>query len=80
MAASEVSMRKRRDPESMEMRAQYDFRGGVRGKYTGRIKNGGKLVILDADVAKLFPDSRSVNHALRTLADVFRGTSKRAKR
>jgi hypothetical protein len=73
-------MKKRKDSESIEMRAHYDFSGGVRGKYAGRIRGGGKVVILDADVAKLFPDSRSVNHALRTLAEVFKGTSRKSKR
>jgi hypothetical protein len=29
-------------------------------------------VLLDADVAAIFPDSESVNEALRTLARVFR--------
>ena len=71
-------MRKPKDRDSGEVRAHYDFSGGVRGKYAGRIRSGGKVVILDADVAKLFPDSRSVNHALRTLADVFKG--RRSKR
>jgi len=73
-------MMKPKDRESAEMRAHYDFSGGVRGKYAGRIRGGGKIVILDADVAKLFPDSRSVNHALRTLADVFKDASRRSKR
>jgi hypothetical protein len=73
-------MKKRKDPESSEMRAHYDFRGGVRGKYVGRIRGGGTLVILDPDVAELFPDSRSVNHALRTLAGVFQAAKRKAKR
>jgi hypothetical protein len=73
-------MTKRKDPESTEMRAEYDFSGGVRGKYAGRIRGRGKLVILDPDVARLFPSSRSVNHALRTLAEVFRGAGRRSRK
>ena len=73
-------MRKRKDSESTEMRAYYDFSGGVRGKYVGRIRGGGNVVTLDADVAKLFPDSRWVTHALRTLAGVFGHGSRKSKR
>jgi hypothetical protein len=52
------------------MRAEYDFRGGVRGKYAARLKPGGLLVVLDPDVAEVFRDAESVNRALRTLLDV----------
>ena len=53
-----------------EMRAEYDFRGGVRGKYAARYAKGTNVVLLDPDVAKLFPSSRAVNDALRALAAV----------
>jgi len=49
------------------MRKEYDFRGGVRGKYAARVRNGSNVVVLDADVAAAFPSSRAVNRALRTL-------------
>ena len=52
------------------MRAEYDFRGGVRGKYAERFAKGTNIVILDPDVAKRFPDSKSVNDALRALTAV----------
>lgn len=58
------------------MRAEYDFRGGVRGKYAARYAKGTNVVVLDPDVAKFFPDSKSVNEALRTLAAI----ATRAKR
>jgi hypothetical protein len=49
-----------------EMRPEYDFSGGVRGKYQRRLaKEGSNVVILDPDIAKAFPDSASVNEALR---------------
>ena len=52
------------------MRAEYDFdyAKGVRGKYYERIKKAGTtVVLLDADVAKAFPNSASVNKALRSI-------------
>lgn len=52
------------------MRAEYDFdyAKGVRGKYYERIeKEGTNVVLLDADVAKAFPNSASVNKALRSI-------------
>lgn len=50
------------------MRAEYDFSKGVRGKYHKRIaKEGSNIVVLEPDVAKAFPDSASVNEALRLL-------------
>jgi hypothetical protein len=66
---------------STDMLPEYDFSGGVRGKYTERYRQGTNLVLLDPDVAATFPDSASVNNALRLLADVAerqsRVTSKR---
>ena len=39
-----------------DMRDYYDFRGGVRGKYAARIAEGTNVVVLDPDVARMFPD------------------------
>lgn len=47
------------------MRDEYDFSGGVRGKYASRFAEGSKVVVLDPDVAEAFPDSTSVNDTLR---------------
>ena len=47
-----------------EMRPEYDFRSGVRGKYTARYAEGTNVVFLDPDVAEAFPDSKSVNEVL----------------
>lgn len=49
------------------MRAEYDFSAGVRGKYAQRMRTTGTIVVLDPDVAESFPDSESVNRALRKL-------------
>ena len=53
-----------------ELREEYDFSRGVRGKYAQRYSEGTNIIILDADVAKVFRDSESVNKALRALVEV----------
>jgi hypothetical protein len=55
-----------------EMRAEYDFSRGIRGKYARRYARGVNLVLLAPDVARLFPDSDSVNSSLRALAGIIR--------
>jgi hypothetical protein len=55
-----------------DMLEEYDFTQGVRGKYAKRYIAGSKAVVLDPDVAEVFPDSTSVNRALRALADIIR--------
>jgi hypothetical protein len=53
-----------------QMRAEYDFdySKAVRGKYYKRLlKEGSNVVVLERDVAKAFPDSASVNKALRSV-------------
>jgi hypothetical protein len=49
------------------LRAEYDFSEGVRGKHHLAYKAGANVVVLDPDVADAFPDSASVNRALRLL-------------
>lgn len=49
------------------MRPEYDFSGGVRGKYASRYRLGTNVIVLDPDVAKEFKNSRAVNRALRSL-------------
>ena len=41
------------------------IRSGVRGKYTKSYREGTNVVLIDADLHKLFPDSEAVNRALR---------------
>ncbi|SKA96965.1 hypothetical protein SAMN02745130_03942 [Thiothrix eikelboomii] len=47
-----------------DMRPEYDFSGGVRGKH---YQQGTNVVLLDPDVAAHFKDAQAVNHALRLL-------------
>ena len=60
-------------PAVDEMRPEYDFSQGVRGKYAARFAEGTNLVLLDPDVAAAFPDAASVNRTLRTLLDLVPG-------
>ena len=53
-----------------EMRAEYDFSGGVRGKYVDRYRSGTNVVLLDPELVEAFPDSKSVNDALRALVAI----------
>jgi len=57
--------------EEDEMLDEYDFTGGVRGKYVNRIANRNKTIILEPDVAEVFTDSESVNQALRGLLPII---------
>ena len=61
-----------------DMKPEYDFSHGVRGKYAKKYDEGSNIVLLDPDVAKLFPDSKTVNDALRVLVKVARQKVKKA--
>lgn len=50
-----------------DMSPEYDFTNAEQGKYAKRFAEGTNLVALQPDVAKEFPDSESVNEALRAL-------------
>lgn len=68
--------KRRRD----DLRPEYDLstlKGGVRGKYYKQAAAGTNLVLLEPDVARAFPDSSSVNRALRLLQEVATKSSKR---
>ena len=62
-----------------EMRPEYDFTGGVRGKFFNEYQKGTNVVLLDPDVAEVFPDSTSVNEALRALARIVKKQTKRSQ-
>ena len=52
---------------SMKNDNEIDFSKGTRGKYYAKYLKGSNVVVLDPEIAKVFPDSSSVNDALRTL-------------
>jgi hypothetical protein len=58
-----------KDPDMLK---EYDFSQGARGKYAKRYAEGTNVVIIEPDVAKVFPDHDSVNQALRSLVEIIR--------
>jgi hypothetical protein len=69
--------KKSKTSEVREMRSEYDFSGGIRGKHAARYKEGTNIVVIDPDVAKVFPDSVSVNEALRALLPIINRRKRR---
>ncbi len=67
--------KKLRDPDMLE---EYDFSKGIRGKYAQRYAAGTNIVVIEPDVAKIFPDHDSVNQALRSLAEIIKRQKKHA--
>jgi urate oxidase len=55
-----------------EMLREYDFSKGIRGKYARRYAQGSNVVVLEPDVAKVFPNAEAVNSSLRSLAEIIR--------
>ncbi len=60
-----------------EIRPEYDWTNAVRNPYASRYAAGSNIVVLEPDVAAIFPNSASVNEALRSLASVM--ASRKAK-
>jgi hypothetical protein len=63
------AVRTLRDPDMLD---EYDFSKGVRGKYAERYAEGTNVIVLSPDLAEIFPDSESVNEALRALVKIAR--------
>jgi hypothetical protein len=60
----------KRMQKDSDMLEEYDFSKGVQGKYAKRYAKGANVVVIDADIAKIFPDHAAVNQALRSLTDI----------
>jgi hypothetical protein len=65
-------MSDKKTKDSDEMRPEYDFSGGERGKYAKRYAEGSNVVVVDPDLVDVFPNAESVNRALRALAEIIR--------
>ena len=65
-----------KESKDTEMRVEYDFSQGVRGKYAKAYHQGSNVVVLDPDVAERFPNAESVNQALRSLANLLEAKQK----
>ena len=53
-----------------------DFGKLVRGKYAKRIQESTNVVVLDPQVARVFPNDEAVNNALRGLIVATRSSTK----
>ena len=62
-----------------DLRSEYDLsrlkKRGVRGKYYQRAAAGTNLVLIEPDLAVLFPNAEAVNRALRVLAEAAKSTT-----
>lgn len=66
-------MKKLKKLAAGDLRSEYkrsDFGALVRGKYVERLQANSNVVIIDPDVADLFPNAAAVNAALRSLAEI----------
>lgn len=65
-------MKKANELPENDIRPEYDFasmKGGVRGKYVNRFRAGSNIVLLEPEIAEVFPTDAAVNEALRGLLD-----------
>ena len=63
--------------EDNEMRPEYDFSAGIQGKHYRAYQQGTNVVLLEPEIAEVFKDSESVNHALRMLMELAGNELKR---
>ena len=62
-------MKKIKEPSVSEadMKTEYDFSGGKRGRYAQLFPRDTIAVVLDPEIAEAYPDSQSVNRALHAI-------------
>ena len=79
-------MKKVKSEKNDWLRAEYkreDLGPIVRGKYARRITTESNVVVIDPDMAKVFPNEMAVNEALRGLVELAKasvGASNRSSR
>lgn len=61
------------------MRKEYDFSNARPNKYAKKYAEGTNIVVIEPDLLKFFPDSESVNTALRALVSIFPKSKPRGK-
>ena len=72
---SEPSMKKTNRIPADDMRPEYDFasmKGGVRGKYLRRGREGTNIVLIQPEVSEAFPTEEAVNEALKGVLNTTR--------
>ena len=68
-------MKKAKKVAAGELRPAYqrsDFQTLVRGKYIARLRKSSNVVVLEPELADVFPNAAAVNSALRFLAEIAR--------
>ena len=60
-----------------EVLPEYDFSRSRPNKFASRFRAGSAVVVLDPDIAEIFPSAGEVNEALRALAGVIRRSRSR---
>jgi hypothetical protein len=73
-------MKKAETVAADDLRPEYkrsDFGVLVRGKYIERVPTSSNVVVIEPEVADLFPNAEAVNSALRSLAEIARRTGSR---
>jgi len=76
-------MKKAKRKATNELRAEYrrsDFGHLARGKYAARIAEETNIVVIEPEVAEVFPNDEAVNQALRGLIDVAATTARLTSR
>ena len=63
--------------DTSDMRPEYDFSGGVRGKHHKAYREDTNVVLLEPEVARVLRNSAAVNRALRMLIDLADGEVRR---
>ena len=63
-----------------EILPEYDFSDAKPNKYASRYVAGSIVVVLEPDVALMFPDASEVNEALRALAGIIHKHKPRSRR
>jgi hypothetical protein len=58
---------------------EYDFSRGRPNPYAKRIAHDAVMVVLDPDVARLFPDAAAVNEALRALGRIAQRAPRKSR-
>lgn len=59
------------EQQAPDMLDEDNFSNGIRGKYADRFDDFTILVKLDNDVARMFPNAKAVNEALRALGKII---------
>lgn len=60
-------MKEKPELDPLRPRPELDFSKGERGRYVQRMSEGSNVALIEPDLLDTFPDSESVNAALRSL-------------